>query len=326
MSHFPIVSLHQVSKTFTTTLAVDNVSLSVQAGQIFALLGPNGAGKSTIVRMIIGMLNPDHGQVLWHDRAGRPTQMDRSQIGYLPEDRGLYKNETVSRILKYFAELRGMPSAQAASAVDEWLTRLDMQQYAKKKLETLSKGNQQKIQIAAALVHGPTFAVLDEPFSGLDPLNQEMLVELISELKAGGMTILLSAHQLNLVERMADEVLLVGRGREVLRGSVPQIKSSSYGGRIIEVEFQSALSANEIESLQQHPDVLEVSQTSLNHLRLLLGATAAIPPWLSRLAAIGTLENLSSSQLSLHDIYLRALGNTASEPSVNSRQLLEVSR
>ncbi len=312
MPGHPLVSIQQVSKAFATTLAVDNISFTVRRGETFALLGPNGAGKSTVVRMIIGMLVPDHGSVIWCDENGTPVRLNRSQIGYLPEDRGLYKSEKVGRILKYFAELHGLSSAEATKAANSWLVRLDMQQHAGSKLETLSKGNQQKIQIAAALVHRPKLAVLDEPFSGLDPLNQEMLMTLMSELKDEGTTILLSAHQLNLVERLADQVVLMNRGREVLSGSVPQIKRSAYGGRVIEVEYQSPLLPDDVRSLHDHLDVIEVLPGAAGHIRLLLEANASMPMWLSRLSALGTLENLSSSQLTLHEIYLRALGKPVS--------------
>ncbi len=282
----PLVSLQQVSKAFATTLAVDNISFTVRHGETFALLGPNGAGKSTVVRMIIGMLVPDHGSVIWCDEKGASVRLDRSQIGYLPEDRGLYKSEKVGRILKYFGELHGLSSGEATQAANSWLARLEMQQHAGSKLETLSKGNQQKIQIAAALVHRPKLAVLDEPFSGLDPLNQEMLMTLMSELKEDGTTILLSAHQLNLVERLADQVVLMNRGREVLSGSVPQIKNSAYGGRVIEVEYQSALPSDDWKSLEADADVIEVHTAAPGHIRLLLEATASMPNWLARLSAL----------------------------------------
>ncbi len=309
MPGHPLVSLQQVSKAFATTLAVDNISFTVRRGETFALLGPNGAGKSTVVRMIIGMLMPDHGSVIWCDEDGTPTRLKRSEIGYLPEDRGLYKSEKVGRILRYFAELHGLSSREASEAASTWLTRLEMEQHAGSKLETLSKGNQQKIQIAAALVHRPKLAVLDEPFSGLDPLNQEMLMSLMSELKQDGTTILLSAHQLNLVERLADQVVLMNKGREVLSGTVPQIKRSAYGGRVIEVEYEADSLQADLSLLHEDTDVIEIQAVGPNQLRLLLDATASMPTWLERLSALGTLENLSSSQLTLHEIYLRALGS-----------------
>ncbi len=320
MAQSPLVSFHQVSKSYATVHAVDNISFQVGRGEIFALLGPNGAGKSTVVRMLIGMLRPDHGSVVWHDAQGHPVLVDRSLIGYLPEDRGLYKSEPVGRILSYFGQLRGMSTAESRSATAWWLERLGLEGHAKTKLDALSKGNQQKVQIAAALVHSPTLAVLDEPFSGLDPLNQELLVELINELQANGTTILLSAHQLNLVERLADHVLLMDHGREVLSGTVPQIKQSAYGGRVLEMEFSRQVDLSQLDDLETHADVLEIQARQGHRLRILLRGTASIPDWIQQLSQLGPLENLNSSPLSLHDIYLRALASRTARSVSQTKQ------
>lgn len=314
----PIVSIDQVSKTFRQTHAVDGISFQILQGQTFALLGPNGAGKSTLVRMILEMLLPDHGSIRWFDPAGNAVGLERSRIGYLPEDRGLYKSEPVGRILSYFGELHGMSPQAARESANGWLERLQMTQHLKAKLETLSKGNQQKIQIAAALVHHPQLAILDEPFSGLDPLNQEMLVGLLDELKAEGVTILLSAHQLNLVERMADRVLLMNRGREVLSGSIAQIQASHYGGRVLEVEYKKAIDNSTLERLRQRPDVVELHQNATSHLRLLLANSASFSDWLAELANLGSIDQLNSSQLGLHEIYLRALQNQNIDQKANT--------
>lgn len=226
------VRVQNVGKSFRTVRAVDDVSFDVQHGEIFALLGPNGAGKSTLIRMMIGMLPPDEGTIQWFDRNGQVTHMNASQIGYLPEDRGLYRDQKVHLILEYFGQLRGMSRAQSRIAASEWAERLEVAQYLKQKLETLSKGNQQKVQIASALLHSPTLALLDEPFSGLDPLNQELMLKLIRFLRDRGTTVVLSAHQLDLVERLADRVFLLAHGKHVLSGTVSELKANVHDGSL----------------------------------------------------------------------------------------------
>ena len=246
-----LVSAHEIGKSFLSVRAVDSISFQVHRGHIFSLLGPNGAGKSTLVRMLIGMLPPDQGSFTWKNRSGQIEPLNRSQIGYLPEDRGLYKDQKVGATLEYFGALRGLSPQQARQAAATWMSQLEIEQYAKSKLETLSKGNQQKVQIATAVLHRPDFVVLDEPFSGLDPINQELMLALICKIRDAGATVLLSAHQLNLVERLADHVLLMARGREVLSGSVEEIRRSPFGGKSLHVEFEQALSSESLSSLRQ---------------------------------------------------------------------------
>lgn len=201
-----------------TLVATEGVSFDVQDRQIFALLEPNGAGKSTLVRMMIGMLPPDHGAIEWLTEEPKVVPLQAHEIGYLPEDRGLYRDRKVGRILEYFGRLRAMNREQAKAAAREWAERMEVSQYLDDKLETLSKGNQQKVQVAAAVLHRPRVAMLDEPFSGLDPINQEMMLEVIRHLREHGTTVILSAHQLELVERLADHVYLLAKGRRVISG------------------------------------------------------------------------------------------------------------
>ena len=223
----PIVRVDRVEKSFDSVKAVDGISFEVQPGEIFALLGPNGAGKSTLVRMLLGILRPDAGTISYS--LGNPPEP--RDLGYLPEDRGLYKDVPVLRTLTYFGTLRGMDRSAAETAAREWLGRLSLAERATDKLETLSKGNQQKVQFIASILHRPRFAVLDEPFSGLDPLNQSFFLDLLRELRDGGTTILLSAHQMELIERTADRVLLMGRGREVLSGTIEEVLRSGDPSR-----------------------------------------------------------------------------------------------
>jgi ABC-2 type transport system ATP-binding protein len=190
----PFLDVRSVRKRFASVQAVSDLSLTVRPGEIFALLGPNGAGKSTLLRM-------------------------------LPEDRGLYQDMPLVAVLTYFGSLRGLAPAAAQRAAEHWLDRLELLPRAKEKVGTLSKGNQQKVQFAAAVLHRPACAILDEPFSGLDPLNQELFLRLVTELRDQGTTVILSAHQMSLVERLADHVFIMHHGREVLSGTLPEIRA-----------------------------------------------------------------------------------------------------
>lgn len=218
-----IVSVEGVSKRFGAVTAVDDVSLQVRSGEVFALLGPNGAGKSTLIRMLLGLQRPDMGRIHYRlegtDAPPRPEH-----VGYLPEDRGLYPDVRVLKTLVYFGVLRGMDRRAARAAAEAWLERMGLADRRGEPLKSLSKGNQQKVQFISSVLHQPRLAILDEPFSGLDPLNQDLFLTLIRGLADGGATVLLSAHQLQLVERVADGVVVLNRGQIVLRGTVDEVR------------------------------------------------------------------------------------------------------
>lgn len=219
----PFLDVRAVHKRFASVYAVSDLSLTVRQGEIFALLGPNGAGKSTLLRMLVGITRPDEGSVRWC--ALDVDRLPPAALGYLPEDRGLYQDMPLLSVLTYFGSLRGLASDAARQAAELWLDRLDLLPRAKEKIGSLSKGNQQKVQFAAAVLHRPSCAILDEPFSGLDPLNQELFLRLVAELRDQGTTVILSAHQMALVERLADRVFLMHHGREVLSGTMPEIRA-----------------------------------------------------------------------------------------------------
>ncbi len=226
----PLVALEEVWKSFGRVCAVDGVSLALQRGEILALVGPNGAGKTTLLRLIIGMLRPDAGRVLYALDGVGSERPDPTRLGYLPEERGLYMDVPVRRVLHYFAALRGMPRSLAGDEADRWLERLGLGDRAGEEVRSLSKGNQQKVQFITAILHRPTLAVLDEPFAGLDPLNQDFFIELVRELREGGTTVLFSAHQMQLVERMADRVALIRDGRLADEGTLAQLQAAWGGG------------------------------------------------------------------------------------------------
>ncbi len=313
----PLVAAHGVGKSFGSVRAVDQISFEVQPQQIFSLLGPNGAGKSTLVRMLIGMLPPDEGTFSWRDNGRSNIPLDRSLIGYLPEDRGLYKDQLVAATLEYFAALRGLNRADSRRVAQMWMERLGLTQYAKSKLETLSKGNQQKVQIATAVLHRPAFVVLDEPFSGLDPINQELMVNLIRELRSEGATILLSAHQLNLIERLADHILIIAKGREVLSGTLAEIFRGPYGGKTLRIEFEQPVDEALLAEIQADKDIRELRLEQPNLIALHFTKNHNQLEWLNRLHEWGPIWTFQSSAASLHEIYLKVANDAEPFPAVS---------
>ena len=218
----PVISLRSVHKAFNSVVAVDDISLDVNRGEIFGLLGPNGAGKTTLIRMIMDMIRPDSGTVTLFGE--RLTDKQKERISYLPEERGLYLQQKVLFVLEYFARLKGIPRQKARSNVLALLERFKMLDVKDRKIKELSKGNQQKIQLIASLVSDPEIVILDEPFTGLDPLNTRDVMNLIRDLSAAGKTILLSTHQMQLVETLCQRVFMMNKGRRVLYGEIGQIK------------------------------------------------------------------------------------------------------
>lgn len=230
-----MLSLESVTKRYGSTLAVDAVSFQTQPGHIFGLLGPNGAGKSSTIRMITHITVPDSGQIQF---LGKPVgRWSQEKMGYLPEERGLYKKMKVGEQLRYLARLKGLSAADAETRLQYWLNRFEATGWKNKKIEELSKGMQQKIQFIATVLHQPELLIFDEPFSGLDPVNAELLQTVILELKAQGKTILFASHRMEQVEQLCDEICLIHQGRVVLNGNVRQIKKQ-FGSSQVEVEFE----------------------------------------------------------------------------------------
>jgi ABC-2 type transport system ATP-binding protein len=217
-----MLEVRDCTKRYDGRAVVNRVSFEVQPGEIFALLGPNGAGKTTLLRMITDILRPDEGEILFE---GRPAGGNlRHQIAYLPEERGLYRRARTLEALAYFGELKGMPGRLARDRAMELLTRVGLSDWAMKQVQTLSKGMQQKVQICTALIGDPKLMILDEPFSGLDPINVQLLEEILRERRAAGATVLLSTHQMNKVEEQCDRALMLNRGHMVLYGAVRQLR------------------------------------------------------------------------------------------------------
>jgi ABC-2 type transport system ATP-binding protein len=236
----PVLLFSRLRKAYAATVAVDGVTFEVRPGEVFGLLGPNGAGKTTLIRMLIDIIAPDEGEILLDGRPLGPAERDR--IGYLPEERGLYRKEKVIDILVYFGMLKGLDRRSARARSFEWLERVGMPEVAGRRADSLSKGMQQKVQIAASLLHDPAIVVMDEPFSGLDPLNTVLVKELLRERRDRGGLVILSTHQMPMVEELCDRVAMVDHGRLVLYGELEEIRRR-HGESIVLIGAEADLSA-----------------------------------------------------------------------------------
>ena len=233
-----MLKLVNISKQYDGVRAVDQVSFAVQRGDIYGFLGPNGAGKTTTIRMIMGIIQPDSGSIEISDN--NMDNLGRQIIGYLPEDRGLYQKQKLGEIIVYFGLLRGLEKTAAKAKAAEWLERFGLGDQQKRKVEELSKGNQQKVQFILSLVHDPTLLILDEPFTGLDPLNQLLLKEIIQEKRKAGTTILFSTHQMEQVERLCNNICLINQGRIIVEGALESIRAA-HQSNAVEVAFTGEL-------------------------------------------------------------------------------------
>ena len=219
--------VERVTKRFGEFTAVDDLSFQVRRGRVFGFLGPNGAGKTTTIRMIVGITAPDEGDIELFDRRMSPNLQDR--IGYLPEERGLYKKLKIVDQLRYFAALKNVPSVDADRRIDFWLERMNLAEWKKKKTTDLSKGMQQKIQFISTVLHDPDLLILDEPFSGLDPVNVEFMIDVLSEFRTKEKTIIFSTHILSEVEAIADRIVIVNEGKLVAQGTLEELRQQARG-------------------------------------------------------------------------------------------------
>lgn len=227
--------VENLRKEFKDVTAVNDISFQIKEGQIFGLLGPNGAGKTTAIRTVLNIIKPSAGKILFEDKP--ITKEFFNQIGYLPEERGLYKKSKVIDTIVYFAGLKNVPHEKALKDADKWLKKLEITNLKNKKVEELSKGNQQKIQFITAIMHGPKLLVLDEPFSGFDPINQQIIKEMIRSFVDSGKIIILSTHQMETAEKLCSQIFLINKGKEVLSGTLSQIKKK-FGSNLIKLEFE----------------------------------------------------------------------------------------
>ncbi|HEV3415361.1 MAG TPA: ATP-binding cassette domain-containing protein [Pirellulales bacterium] len=288
------VELQSVSKTFGTHVAVDGLDLVVPEGTVYGFIGPNGSGKTTTLRIILRIFFPDRGVVRVLGVEQGAAADDR--IGYLPEERGLYKKMRLRDVLRFHAELKGRRDCRRA--IDDWLARMELSDWADKRVDTLSKGMSQKVQFIAAVIAEPKLLILDEPFSGLDPVNMETLKDVVLELKRRGTTVLFSTHDMEVAERMCDTIFMIFRGRKVLDGTLQSIQDR-YGEDTIRVRTAAGNGA-----LADLPGVVRVNDYGQDQeLRIAPGADSQAV--LTELARRTRIERFELARPSLHDIFLR---------------------
>ncbi len=230
-----MLSVRDLTKNYLTTRALDGVTFEVKPGEIFGLLGPNGAGKTTTIRISLGIIEPDSGTVLFN--GSELSNEMKDSLAYLPEERGLYRKSRVVDVLVYFGGLRNVPPVEAKKRALHWLQRFELSSVANRKVDELSKGMQQKVQFISCLLHEPQLLILDEPFSGLDPVNQIVLKDMIRELKSDGRTIIFSTHQMDQAEKLCDRICLINKGKVVIYGELGEVKRK-YGNNSIHMEFE----------------------------------------------------------------------------------------
>ncbi|MAT43458.1 MAG: sodium ABC transporter [Anaerolineaceae bacterium] len=235
------ISVKSITKNFGTQCAVDHVSFDVYPGEIFGLLGPNGAGKTTSIRIVLDIFEPDSGEVTVFD--GPMTEAKKNRIGYLPEERGLYQDIPLEYCLQYLASLKGMDKEVSHKRIDAYLERFDLNQARKKKVKELSKGMQQKAQLISTLVHEPELIIIDEPFTALDPVNTQMVKDILKEQRSKGKTIVMCTHQMHQVEQLCDRLVLINQGKSVLYGSLNEIRKN-FTGNVVEVRTHETLPEN----------------------------------------------------------------------------------
>jgi ABC-2 type transport system ATP-binding protein len=290
------VKLNQVSKLFGQFTAVSELSISARAGRIYGLLGPNGAGKTTTIRMIVNITAPDSGSIEIFGRQITPELQDR--IGYLPEERGLYKKMKIGEQLKFFAALKNVAGQDAEKRIDNWLARLKLTEWKNKKSMELSKGMQQKIQFITAVLHDPDLLILDEPFSGLDPVNVELLKEIVLELKGAGKTIIFSTHQMELAEQICDDICLINRSRKVLEGRLREIKRS-FGRNSVALRFEGG------DGVLDDPTLVSHIERRADEIEVLLPEGARGQTLLKRLIDAGAVvEKFEMIEPSLNKIFI----------------------
>ncbi|HEY0006047.1 MAG TPA: ATP-binding cassette domain-containing protein [Pyrinomonadaceae bacterium] len=293
--------LDRVTKSFDDFRAVDELSLCVRPGRIFGLIGPNGAGKTTTMRMIVNIYAPDSGRIELFGEQMNPRLQDR--IGYLPEERGLYRKMKVSEQLRFFGELKNFRGQPATASIERWLAKLRLTEWQHKKAMELSKGMQQKIQFIAAVQHDPDLLVLDEPFSGLDPLSVELLKTVVLELKAAGKTIIYSTHMMELAEKICDDICLINRSRKILDGSLREVKSG-FGRNAVALRLEGGDHVLDDRGL-----VTGVSHRS-DEMEVLLAEGASSQELLSRLLASGAkITRFELIEPSLNDIFIEQVGS-----------------
>ena len=311
-----ILSFEHLAKRYGQTAALSDVSFDVPGGEIFGLLGPNGAGKSTLIRILMDIIRADAGEVRVFGEPRRREHLDR--LGYLPEERGLYTKQTVIDVMMYFGSLKGLDRAEARRRALAWLEKVELPQVAAWKIDRLSKGMSQKVQFIGTLLHDPDLVILDEPFSGLDPINAQALKDTVVELRKRGKTVIFSTHLMDNAERLCDSVCIIARGEKVLDGSVSGVKSA-HGARHIALGLNGDASSTVTSVLSDTTLVTRVDdQNQFYELELAPGASPQ--RLLERLVAAGApITRFELVQPSLHQIFLQTVGAEGVEEGMSGQ-------
>jgi len=313
------VEVRDIVKRYDHHVAVKSLSLTVPRGAVYGLLGPNGAGKTTTIRMLLNIIAPDSGTVrILGVPHSDPKLVDR--IGYLPEERGLYRKMQVRRVLRFLGELKGMRGAELDRRIDNWLDRLQLrtpgQDWGASKVDELSRGMQQKVQFIGALLHEPDLVILDEPFSGLDPINAQALKDTVVDLKKQGRTVIFSTHIMDNAERLCDSVCIIAQGEKVLDGGVAEVRAA-HGGRIVALGLEGAPSTA-VQLVLNNRALVARTDDSNRFLEVELAAGARAPELLNALVAAGaSIERFELVRPSLHRIFLETVGATHVEDGMS---------
>ncbi|NOU66111.1 ATP-binding cassette domain-containing protein [Paenibacillus sp. LMG 31461] len=297
---YPLI-VQDVSKQYGDKTAVNRIGLQVKQGEIYGLLGANGAGKTTTMRMVLGLIYPDEGNIRWNGQGYREEL--RSLMGYLPEERGLYPKVKISEQIVYLAELRGMKRSEADRSLKMWLERFEVPDYYNRKVEELSKGNQQKIQFIAAVIHNPDILILDEAFSGLDPVNVELLKKTVKSLRDEGKTILFSSHRMDHVEELCENICILHRSNTILQGSLKDIKASFPKERVI-LETETSLTG-----LEELPGVTSVNKGH-NGYELRIAHPEAAQSILQYAMERSSVQRFQIMEPTLNEIFIQKVGNS----------------
>jgi ABC-2 type transport system ATP-binding protein len=294
------LALTGVTKRFDEFTAVNDLSLRVRPGRVFGLIGPNGAGKTTTIRMIVNITAPDEGKI---ELFGKQMSSElQDHIGYLPEERGLYKKMKIIDQLRFFGELKNVKGKKAEDSINRWLERLKLTEWKTKKASELSKGMQQKIQFIAAVMHDPDLMILDEPFSGLDPVAQELLKEVVLELKTEGKTIIFSTHQMEVAEKICDDICMINKSRKVLDGTLREVKSS-FGRNSVALRIEGG------DGVLEDPGLVAKVERHSDEIEALLAEGANAQTLLTRLISAGaTVSKFELVEPSLNDIFIAKVG------------------
>ena len=292
----PTLILENVTKSFGDFKAVSDLTITVRPGRVFGLIGPNGAGKTTTIRMIVNITVPDSGRIELFGKSMTTALQDR--IGYLPEERGLYRKMKVGEQLKFFAALKDVDTQKSDELIDRWLLKFQLSDWKEKRSKELSKGMQQKVQFIAAVIHDPDLLILDEPFSGLDPVNVELMKQIILEQKSTGKTIILSTHQMEIAEQLCDDICMIDKSRKVLDGRLREIKRS-FGRNAVALRYDGG------NGVINDPDLVATVKETSDEIEVLLAPGTSAQTLLHRLVESGA--NVSKFELvepSLHDIFI----------------------